>query len=323
MKKRSLISILLPLSLNSCDDLNLVTEVKTSTYIANFPDDKSAAVSFTFDDNCASSFTSIAPIFEQNGLRATFFIIPGSIRSDEWSKWKTLTDKGFEIGNHSMSHLNLTRLDTASLHEQVNESFEVIKRNVNRTPLSFATPGHSTNGFVNDIISEKHLFNRTNPENFIWQGWTSSTTQKDVIEHITESVRKKTWYVVAAHGVDDCWEPISESILRNTIEFCKKNEDKIVVETFQNISLYRKELESSILSIKKGTDRETIKIDSGLPSDIYNFPLTLVIKDYQFPSPYRIYNKETGESVEYKAENGKLLIQVYINNTYEIRWREW
>lgn len=130
--------------LSACEE-NPIRENEQSIYIAKFPGDKRAAVSFTFDDNCASSLTKIAPLFDRYGYRASFFIVPASIKShDEWSKWKRLSDRGFEIGNHSMSHRNLTSLDLNGLGEEINETFKLIKAKINKAPLSFAPPGHAT-----------------------------------------------------------------------------------------------------------------------------------------------------------------------------------
>jgi peptidoglycan/xylan/chitin deacetylase (PgdA/CDA1 family) len=313
-------------ALLSCEEPMIGSTTEESVYIAKFPGDKRAAVSFTFDDNCTSSFTKIAPLFSQHGFRCTFFIVPGSIRSaTTWSSWKNLSDEGFEIGNHTMSHFNLTTLKTIdALNDQINASFDLIKTNIQRTPLSFAAPGHQTNAYIDSIVVVNHPFNRSSTKNlYFCHGWTSSTTQKDAIEHIKEAVKNTAWYVVAAHGVGDGWEPIPESLLANALQYCKDQESDIAVETFENISLYTQAREHSTVWINKGQNYQTIKIESGLSSDVYNRDLTLVVKNHQFPSPYKIYNISTGTEVTPKIEPGnRLLIRVRINNTYQIRWRE-
>lgn len=324
-KPRYFLALSLALILLSCDE-HPVNVREPSIYIAKFPGDKRAAVSFTFDDNCASSLTKIVPLFDHFGFRSTFFIIPGTIKTPaEWSAWKAISDRGFEIGNHTMSHFDLTGLDSTALHDQIITSFELIKSNIKKTPLSFAPPGHRTNVLVNEVIAQKHPFNRADSrDSFVWQGWVSSTTQKDAREHIKEVIMNNGWYVVAAHGVGDGWEPISESMLRNVLEYCVSNEAQLVVESFENISLYTTAREHTTLWVNKGENYQTIKLESNLSSDIYDDPLTLVLENYQFPSPYRIYNTMTGETLEPKVEDGnRLLLQVYINNTYQIRWRDW
>src|SRR3569833_3379372 len=68
--------------------------------IAKYKGGKQAAASYTFDDGYPSSFT-IADMFETRNLRASFYIIAGKVLNEDWPKWKALSDKGHEIGNHS------------------------------------------------------------------------------------------------------------------------------------------------------------------------------------------------------------------------------
>lgn len=78
------------------------------------------------------------------------------------------------------------------------------------------------------------------------------------------------------------------------------------------------------LSVTEGSNSLVIKVESQLSTDLFSRPLTLVIKNHKFPSPYKVYDVATGELVEPKLVSGsKLLIQVCINNTYQIRWRDW
>lgn len=311
----------------SCEEPMMTSITQESVYIAKFPNDKRAAVSFTFDDNCLSSFTKIAPLFEEYGFRCTFFIVPGSIRSaTTWSRWKDLSDAGFEIGNHTTSHFNLTTLKTIdALNDQIDTSFDLIKTNIQKSPVSFAAPGHQTNAYIDSIVAINHPFNRTSARNlYFCHGWTSATTQKDATEHIKEAVNNTAWYVVAAHGVGDGWQPITESLLSHVLQYCKDQESDIAVETFENISLYTQARQHSAVWINKGKNYQTIKIESGLDSDLYNRDLTLVIKNHKFPSPYKVYNISTGTEVTPKIESGnRLLIPVRINNTYQVRWRDW
>jgi peptidoglycan/xylan/chitin deacetylase (PgdA/CDA1 family) len=295
-------------------------------YISKFPDDKSAAVSFTFDDNCPSSFTKIAPIFERAGFRATFFIIAGAIRTEnDWKKWKDLSDLGFEIGNHSLSHPDLTRIDSVSLEQEVNQSHELIKKNIGKAPLSFAHPGHKTNAVVDGQVAQKHLFSRINPKQFCdWQGWMTNTTLKDAISHIDLSIKRNKWYVISAHGVQDGWQPVSEDFLQKVVDYCVKNENVLAVETFQNIALYKTARQNSTLHVSKGKNKNIIVVKSDLSSNVYSYPLTLVIKNHQFPTPFIVYDVTTGDDVvqEYQIINDKITIKVILNKTYEIRWRE-
>ena len=63
---------------------------------------RKSAVSFTFDDGAPSHLTDAAPLFEQYGYRASFYLVVGW--NPDWDAFKALADKGHEIGSHSITH---------------------------------------------------------------------------------------------------------------------------------------------------------------------------------------------------------------------------
>jgi peptidoglycan/xylan/chitin deacetylase (PgdA/CDA1 family) len=292
--------------------------------IAKYPDNKQAAVTFTFDDNCPSTFSKIVPLLDTHGFKATFFIISGTINSAEkWAAWRALSERGFEIGNHTISHPDLTKISSDELANEVNGSYKLITDNIGKAPVTFAQPGHRTNFKVDSIISQNHLFTRLKAKTFYyWQGWISSTTQKDPISHIDDAIKKQKWFTIAAHGVGDGWQPVNESFLANVLNYCKAKEKQIAVETFQNMAFYMRERESTKLTVSGKGDKTMITLKSDLPGEIYNYPLTLIIKS-QSSSKFSIYNSTTNELIPFSSVTEKeRLLRVYINNTYELRNNE-
>ncbi|MFC2135187.1 glycosyltransferase, partial [Bacteroidota bacterium] len=89
------------------------------------PKEKSIAI--TFDDGRKSVYTKVYPFLKQNKINATLFITPDwadkkNIPEIEkysdfmnWSEIKELSDDGFVIGSHGLSHKNLKYLDDNSL----------------------------------------------------------------------------------------------------------------------------------------------------------------------------------------------------------------
>jgi peptidoglycan/xylan/chitin deacetylase (PgdA/CDA1 family) len=82
----------------------------------------SRTVAITFDDGCETDRLSAAPVLEQLGFGATFYVVagwigkPGFLSADQV---RELHGAGFEIGCHSMTHPYLSDLDEAGLYREV------------------------------------------------------------------------------------------------------------------------------------------------------------------------------------------------------------
>lgn len=70
-------------------------------------------VVLTFDDGYASDYRHVFPTLRQNGFVATLFAFPNSIETAGHvtrAQLREMAGAGFEIGSHTMSHPNLTKL---------------------------------------------------------------------------------------------------------------------------------------------------------------------------------------------------------------------
>jgi peptidoglycan/xylan/chitin deacetylase (PgdA/CDA1 family) len=97
--------------------------------------DLGGTLSITFDDGYLNNFEEAAPILKRAGLPATFFVTTGFIgsqtvapwdsqlpRQPGWMNWdhvRALTRMGFEIGNHTVTHLNMGTADAESVRREL------------------------------------------------------------------------------------------------------------------------------------------------------------------------------------------------------------
>ncbi|MEI8107318.1 MAG: autotransporter-associated beta strand repeat-containing protein [Verrucomicrobiota bacterium] len=82
-------------------------------------------VVFTFDDGCASHATIAAPLLKKHGFNGTFYVSDAYLfreRKDWYMTWrqiKGMSDDGFEIGNHTRGHGQLSLTDVGGLQAYV------------------------------------------------------------------------------------------------------------------------------------------------------------------------------------------------------------
>lgn len=106
-------------------------------------------VVLTFDDASKSHYTHARPLLKRFGFGATFFVTEGfdfptnKVDYMTWEQIAELDRDGFEIGNHTRDHMNVSKEAIDRLEEQVeaiNKQCEVYKI---KRPLSFCYPGNA------------------------------------------------------------------------------------------------------------------------------------------------------------------------------------
>ncbi|MBX3732752.1 MAG: polysaccharide deacetylase family protein [Verrucomicrobiae bacterium] len=106
-------------------------------------------VVLTFDDSVASHATEVAPRLRRHGFGATFFITEGfSFRTNKtdymtWEQIAALHRDGFEIGNHTATHLPVTADTLGRLRQEVESIAARCEAHGIPRPVSFAYPGNA------------------------------------------------------------------------------------------------------------------------------------------------------------------------------------
>lgn len=105
------------------------------------PAPKSFVISF--DDGYEDGYTNALPILQRYGFVATYFVVGGQIdRSDHLtvSELQTLLAAGDEIGNHTISHVDLLAKTPEQLRNEIYGASAMIANDVGVWPQSFAYP---------------------------------------------------------------------------------------------------------------------------------------------------------------------------------------
>jgi peptidoglycan/xylan/chitin deacetylase (PgdA/CDA1 family) len=266
-------------------------DAKAAVRIARFDGDRAAAISYTFDDNTADHGKIVAPMFDEFGFHATFFVIAGTVPdTDEeaalvkpgryggvsWRQLKAMARKGHEIANHSWTHKNLPRCDAAALAEQIEKARAVITEKIGAAPITFCYPGNARDERVRKAVLKTHIAARE----FQFELGRTDMTAAKANAWADDLVKKGRWGVTMTHGIVHGYHPFSSpQVLRDHLACVKKHEDRIWVDTFANVSRYVQERDAAKITVESKTAHEVrFVVDAPLARPPFDVPLTVIIE---------------------------------------------
>lgn len=119
-------------------------------------------ICLTFDDGLKSHFEFVRPLLKNNGIKGTFFICIvnpwGShpLREELMSveELKLMELDGFELGNHTKSHLDLRTLKDNKIENEVIAVNDFFEKHRLEKPTSFCYPGYHTSLEISKILKK-------------------------------------------------------------------------------------------------------------------------------------------------------------------------
>ncbi|SHH02278.1 Peptidoglycan/xylan/chitin deacetylase, PgdA/CDA1 family [Flavobacterium fluvii] len=209
-----------------------------------------ATVVLTFDDAEISHYTNVASLLSKYGFNATFFVCEFPIKNpgDEkelmnWNQIRELHKKGFEIGNHTGHHKDLTKLSLEDVKKEVGYIEEKCKEFGIPKPISLAYPGNRQDTIAQRIVkSMGYQFGRTGGARYYKvkedpklaiPSYTviSSDKYKARTLNALRNLKGEDVLVLTFHGVPDILHPkysTSIDFLNEILQYLKENKIKVV-----------------------------------------------------------------------------------------------
>lgn len=117
-------------------------------------------VVLTFDDAVKNHLSFVAPLLQQYGFTATFFISEVGAAGDErqqltWDDISTLHTMGFEIGNHTAHHASLGEINQRQLLDELRQIEDGCRQWGVAQPITFCYPGCVTAAWAFPVLRER------------------------------------------------------------------------------------------------------------------------------------------------------------------------
>ena len=127
-------------------------------------------VVLTFDDGFQNFYTTVFPVLQEYGFKATVFLVtnhcggyndwsgnpPRFPRSKllSWGEIKQLSDHGIEFGAHTRTHPDLTRIDAERVENEIIGSKRKIEDFIGRETRTFAYPFGKSNSSIKRVVEK-------------------------------------------------------------------------------------------------------------------------------------------------------------------------
>lgn len=275
---------------------NCLSQVASPYAVGTWQGFRSAAVSYTFDDNCPNQQKIAVPMFNEFGFKLTLFAVTantGWAWTADWTKLQAAADQGHEVASHTVTHPNITGLAYASQYNEFKNAKDTIEsRIIGKKCVTMAYPYCETG--YDTLVSRYYLAARIcsgstepkTPSNFmrissIICGSLGVNTSAAFKSRVDNAAVTKGWVVYLFHGINNDepnspYSPIAEDTLRKSLEYLKANPDKFWVAPFGTVAKYIRERNAaSVSEISATGDTIVVSVTDTMDNSIYDTPITV------------------------------------------------
>lgn len=283
--------ILFVLSLSS----GVLAQTVASPYqVGTWQGFRSAAVSYTFDDNCPNQLAIAVPIFDQFGFKLTLFTVTSTSWGwkANWSGLQKAASEGHEIASHTITHPNFSTLVDSLQKSELELSQDTINAHITgQRCITIAYPYCATGN--NALVAQYYIAARgcsgqivsktpsdfMNISSFVC-GDQGLNTVSAIESEANSAAATNGWCVYLIHGINGtepgAYSPISQDTIYATLQYLSANPDRFWVAPFGTVARYIKERNSaSVSEISNHGDSITVELTDNLDSSYYNVPLTI------------------------------------------------
>ncbi|HEX8547990.1 MAG TPA: polysaccharide deacetylase family protein [Cytophagaceae bacterium] len=275
-------------------------------------ENKKAAVSITFDDNCDGQFTSALPEMNKRNIRGTFYVNTGQGSCSNPTRWdliKTAAVANHEIGAHTINHLDLNTVSESEITHQVKDCRDTINARLgNQKCLTIAYPFGSGGTIaesekVRNIVKQYFISGRgaginyevgyipyntyknTNFTNWDYQvesyAVEAKTTKSEYDIVLDRTIQNGGWFIPQYHGIDRGNEfgIIPSSLFIEHVTSIAQRANSIWAAPYVEAFMYHKEKRNATLvAASEDNNGWVLELKDFLPNNIYNHPLTVRLK---------------------------------------------
>ncbi|MET8140210.1 polysaccharide deacetylase family protein [Sphaerisporangium sp. NPDC005288] len=146
-------------------------------------------IALTFDDGPWPYTPELLDTLKKHKAKATFFLLGRKVEGRA-ELARRIVAEGHEVGNHTWTHPDLTKLTDDEIMQEVNSTSEVIEQTIGERPTMMRPPNGATDSRVGRLMAELEL-----PQ-ILWTGSTLDWQARD-----TKVITARTLKLAKRNGV--------------------------------------------------------------------------------------------------------------------------
>lgn len=283
--KRKIILLLPSILMSWC----LTAQIPSTYQKGTWKDFKTAALTYTFDDNLANQYSAAQPLFDNYAYKMTFFSVTQSMNPN-WTNIKAAAAKGHEVGSHTVTHADLSTSNVSAQDTELKNSQATINSQItSQKCVSVAYP----NCNIGDVATIQKYYiagricsgqvNSNNPTDFyrlssVVCGSQGDNTSTALNNRATSAKSSNGWMVYLIHELNNGsgYSPLQSSILSAHLDFVNTNKSDYWVGTFGDVAKYIKERNAlAITETSVSADSLRLTPTDNLDNTIYTVGVTI------------------------------------------------
>lgn len=292
---------------------------------------RKGAATFTFDDGAPSHLTDVAPLFEQYGYRATFYLVTGW--NPDWAGFQALADNGHEIGSHSKSHGQNMTGEEASSKTVINEHITghncltVAYPNCNVPDLEAVRANYIAGRICNgswaslpDINSKKGPSDWCKVSALLTGPEGNVKSANDFTSYLNNVIMSGDWVVFQTHGItgknngNATYSPTEIGAIMGALKWANEHDAELWVAPMRDVAMYCKERQAVTFDLKtEENGRKVYSLTHEIADEVcaYDYPLSLRVE--WSDSWLEIAVTQGEKNLEFHTEDGYLYFDAVPN----------
>ncbi len=275
---------------------------------------KTAAMTFSFDDNYRFQVTLARPILNEHNYKATYFWVTNRVGKGWAPGWDTanmMAAEGHEIASHSKNHPDMLTLALNSKWDSIKHELKDSRDTINaRVPSqhceTFAWPSGACNADLIDTAKNYYMTcrgtsnycNMYEPDDFYnlySQHIYHDTPLEEVNQFIDNAIGYRGWLIERWHGFRNMhdtngYEPVPIGEFHCHVDYVAEHEKDLWISTIDSVVKYIRERDISTLAlIDSNSYQVTTSLTNYLPDNVFHYKVPLSLRVMIYPNMTNVY----------------------------------